>query len=158
TAHRPGRRQGRKRPQRNRIAGRGAPGNTGTDQVGRLAHADRGQLEHRFQADDEPGLPAACRECRENRRAEYFARPVEYALANKSREGPMRVIRPGIAVVTRKTRMQGLLERWATRPAARFRLVQAKVGELVRSGKSDQQWATQEAEVEYEDLDREDVV
>jgi NAD kinase len=70
----------------------------------------------------------------------------------------MRVIRPGIAVVTRKTRMQGLLERWATRPAAKFRLAQAKVGELVRSGKGDQQWAAQAAEVEYQDLDREDVV
>jgi NAD kinase len=70
----------------------------------------------------------------------------------------MRDIRPGIAVVTRKTRMEGLLERWTTRPAAKFRLVQAKVGELMRVGKADQQAAAQAAQVEYEDLDREDLV
>jgi NAD kinase len=69
----------------------------------------------------------------------------------------IRDIRPGIVVVTRKTRMEGLLERWSTRPSAKFRLVQAKVGELMRSGKSDQRSATRAAEVEYQDLDREDV-
>jgi len=70
----------------------------------------------------------------------------------------MRDLRPGIAVVTRKTRMEGLLARWATRPAARFALAQAKVGELARAGKLDQTSATRVAEVEYQDLDREDVV
>lgn len=70
----------------------------------------------------------------------------------------MRVIRPGIVVVTRKTRMEGLLSRWATRPAARFALAQAKVGELARAGKADQSSAMRAAEVEYQDLDLEDVV
>src|SRR5258708_31505992 len=66
-------------------------------------------------------------------------------------------LRPGIAVVTRKTRMEGLLARWATRPAAKFALAQAKVGELARAGKLDQRSANRAAEVEYQDLDLEDV-
>jgi len=67
-------------------------------------------------------------------------------------------LRPGIAVVTRKTRMEGLLERWATRPAAKFRLVQMKVGELIRAGAHDDRAAAQAAEFEYDDLDTEDEV
>ncbi|MBI3866612.1 MAG: NAD(+)/NADH kinase [Planctomycetia bacterium] len=67
-------------------------------------------------------------------------------------------LRPGIAVVTRKTRMEGLLERWATRPAAKFRLVQSHVAQLMRSGTADQKSAAVAAEEDYEDLDLEDVV
>jgi NAD kinase len=67
-------------------------------------------------------------------------------------------LRPGIAVVTRKTRMEGLLERWSTRSAARFRMAQIKVGELARAGNVDERSATRAAETEYQDLDREDVV
>jgi hypothetical protein len=52
--------------------------------------------------------------------------------------------------------MEGLLERWATRPAAKFRLVQMKVGELMRAGAHDERSAARLAEVEYEDLDTED--
>jgi NAD kinase len=70
----------------------------------------------------------------------------------------MRDLRPGIAVVTRETRMEGLLQRWSTRSAAKFQLLQAKAGELIRGGKSDQRAATRAAEAEYEDLDREDHV
>jgi hypothetical protein len=69
----------------------------------------------------------------------------------------MRELRPGIAVVTRKTRMEGLLARWSTRPAARFALAQAKVGEQARAGKLDRRVAATAAEAEYHDLDLEDV-
>ena len=70
----------------------------------------------------------------------------------------MRVIRPGIAVVTRKTRMEGLLARWATRGGARFALAQAKVGEMERHGKVDRQEVEELADLEYQDLDIEDAV
>ena len=70
----------------------------------------------------------------------------------------MRDIRPGIVVVTRKTRMEGLLARWSTRPAAQFALAQAKVGELAGAGKVDQRSVIRVAEAEYRDLDQEDAV
>ncbi len=70
----------------------------------------------------------------------------------------MRDIRPGIVVVTRQTRMQGLLARWSTKPAARFALAQAKIGELARAGKFDKASVERAAESEYEALDIEDEV
>jgi len=70
----------------------------------------------------------------------------------------MRDIRPGIVVVTRQTRMQGLLARWSTKPAAQFALAQAKVGEMARAGKFDKATVARAAEAEYRDLDREDDV
>lgn len=42
-------------------------------------------------------------------------------------------LRPGIAIITRKTRMQGLLARWATRGQAKFRLKAAKMQERART-------------------------
>src|SRR5262249_1336525 len=54
------------------------------------------------------------------------------------------------------TRMEGLLERWATKSAARFRLKQAKVVEMARKGKFDEQAVAAQAEAEYHDLDIED--
>jgi len=73
----------------------------------------------------------------------------------------MREIRPGIIVVTRQTRMEGLLARWATRPAAKFALAQAKVADLARAGKFDRgavRQAEQAAEAEFQDFDVEDDV
>jgi hypothetical protein len=67
--------------------------------------------------------------------------------------------RPGIAVVTRKTRMAGMLERWATKGAARFRLVQAKLIERARAGDDfDQDDALAEAEEEFDELAEEEDV
>src|SRR6516165_1375704 len=70
----------------------------------------------------------------------------------------MRDLRPGIVVVTRKTRMEGLLARWATRGGAKFALAQAKVGEMERAGKRDRKEVEALADLEYEDLDLEDAV
>ena len=70
----------------------------------------------------------------------------------------MRISRPGIAVVTRPTRMEGLLARWSTKPAAKFALVQAKVLEMARSPTRSRADIDDEAEAEYEDLDEEDEV
>jgi NAD kinase len=70
----------------------------------------------------------------------------------------MRDIRPGIAVVTRQTRMEGLLARWATKPAAKFALAQAKIGEMARAGKFDKASIDDAAQAEFEDFDQEDVV
>jgi hypothetical protein len=69
----------------------------------------------------------------------------------------MRVFRPGIVVVTRKTRMEGLLARWSTRPAARFALVQSKKRELARVGQFDDLGTTRAAEADFRDLDSEDL-
>src|SRR6266853_2246712 len=66
--------------------------------------------------------------------------------------------RPGTGVVTRPTRMQGLLARWSTKPAAKFALAQAKAGELMRSGNRAQSEIEELAEAEYWDLDIEDTV
>jgi hypothetical protein len=52
--------------------------------------------------------------------------------------------------------MEGLLARWSTRPAAKFALAQAKVGELARAGQHDQAAVALAAEAEYEDLNLED--
>lgn len=69
----------------------------------------------------------------------------------------MRDLRPGIAVVTRQTRMAGLLHRWATRGAAKFQMAQAKLVERVRAGVDfDEDALLAEAEEEYEDLQTED--
>jgi hypothetical protein len=70
----------------------------------------------------------------------------------------MRIIRPGIAVVTRPTRMEGLLARWSTKPAAKFALAAAKAAELGRAGSRDRASVARAAEAEYEDLDEEDEV
>src|SRR5687767_2096829 len=42
------------------------------------------------------------------------------------------MLRPGIAVVTRKTRLKGLLERWGTKGQAKFRLKQVRLREAAR--------------------------
>ena len=65
-------------------------------------------------------------------------------------------IRPGIAVITRQTRMEGLLARWATRPAARFALAQALRVERARAGVVDEAEVGQAADAAYDDLDLED--
>jgi hypothetical protein len=70
----------------------------------------------------------------------------------------MREIRPGIVVVTRQTRMQGLLARWSTKPAAKFALAQAVVGEMARRGKFDKAAADRAADEQFEAFDSEDEV
>ena len=70
----------------------------------------------------------------------------------------MREIRPGIAVVTRQTRMEGLLARWATKPAAKFALAQAKIGEMARAGRYDKASIDDAAQAEFQDFDLEDEV
>jgi hypothetical protein len=46
----------------------------------------------------------------------------------------MRLLPPAIAVVTQPTRLEGLVARWATRSAAKFRLKQAVIHERARRG------------------------
>jgi NAD kinase len=70
----------------------------------------------------------------------------------------IRDIRPGIVVVTRPTRMQGLLARWSTKPAAKFALAQAKAGELMRSGNRAQSEVEELAAADFFELDDEDTV
>lgn len=71
------------------------------------------------------------------------------------------MLRPGIAVVTRKTRFKGLLERWGTRGQAKFGIVQARLRDKARSPEtltlSQAALNDQEAEQDflaYEDEDR----
>ncbi len=65
---------------------------------------------------------------------------------------------PRIALVTRETRMAGLLGRWATRGQAKFRFKQAKTAAAAKAGLFDQAVATQAGEdedfAEIEDEDR----
>lgn len=53
---------------------------------------------------------------------------------------------PRIVVVTRQTRMEGLLQRWATRGQARFMFKQAKAVERARAGQLDAAAATLQAD------------
>src|SRR5687768_6572160 len=43
------------------------------------------------------------------------------------------MLRAGIAVVTRKTRYKGLLERWGTKGQAKFRIKQARLQDKARA-------------------------
>lgn len=65
-------------------------------------------------------------------------------------------VRPGIALVTRKTRLAGLLARWATKGAARFQIQQAKVREKVAGGAEPTADLLREAEEEFDLLEEED--
>jgi hypothetical protein len=74
---------------------------------------------------------------------------------------------PGIALVTRKTRLQGLLERWGTRGQARFRLAQAHVLEQERQRAAHGRAAHkarsntvshEQVAAEFEEYEREDAV
>jgi NAD kinase len=64
--------------------------------------------------------------------------------------------RPGIAIVTRKTRMQGLLARWATRGQARFRLKAARMQEQARSTAQVTSQALEDADAAFDSLEMED--
>ena len=64
--------------------------------------------------------------------------------------------RPGIAIITRKTRMQGLLARWATRGQAKFRLKAAKLQERARSREEVRSDAMEQGEEEFDALEAED--
>ena len=65
-------------------------------------------------------------------------------------------LRPGIALVTRKTRLEGLLARWATKGAARFQIQQAKLREKVAAGAEPTAALQKEAEEEFDLLEDED--
>lgn len=65
-------------------------------------------------------------------------------------------LRPGIALVTRKTRLQGLLARWATKGAARFQIQQAKLRDMVDAGAEPTATVQKEAEEEFDLLEDED--
>ncbi|MSR57475.1 MAG: NAD+ kinase [Planctomycetaceae bacterium] len=68
-------------------------------------------------------------------------------------------MRPGIAIVTRPTRMAGLLQRWATRGAAKFALVTAKRAVAARAPATvgfSEQALQASVEREYVDLVSED--
>jgi NAD kinase len=65
-------------------------------------------------------------------------------------------LRPGIAIITRKTRMQGLLARWATRGQAKFRLKAAKVQEQARSRAQVTQEALAAGDEDFDSLEAED--
>jgi NAD kinase len=64
--------------------------------------------------------------------------------------------RPGIAIITRKTRMQGLLARWATRGQAKFRLKQSKLQERARSSQQITDTMVAQSDEEFESLEDED--
>src|SRR5688572_14312111 len=65
-------------------------------------------------------------------------------------------LRPGIAIITRKTRMQGLLARWATRGQARFLLKAAKAQEKARSRAQVTSQTLEDADEEFDFLETED--
>lgn len=65
-------------------------------------------------------------------------------------------LRPGIAIITRKTRMQGLLERWATRGQAKFRLKQSKLQEQARSRAPRTSQTLDDGEEDFDLLEAED--
>lgn len=64
---------------------------------------------------------------------------------------------PAIALVRRKTGLEGLLARWATRGAARFKLKQARVQELV-SGGAEVEEAELDADEDFSSIEDEDAV
>lgn len=68
----------------------------------------------------------------------------------------MREVQSGIAVVTRKTRLKGLLSRWATRGQAKFMLAQAVVHERARQGQSVTQTSLNDADEQFDELESED--
>jgi len=68
----------------------------------------------------------------------------------------LRDVQPGIAVVTRKTRLQGVLARWATRGQARFMLAQAAVHERVRQGRRATPAVLSAADEQFAGLEDED--
>jgi len=68
----------------------------------------------------------------------------------------MKDLRPGIAVITRPTRMSGLRRRWATKGAVRFALATAKRAEAVQAGIVDEDDLEESIEREFDDLESED--
>src|SRR3954452_2800996 len=68
----------------------------------------------------------------------------------------MRDLRPGIAIITRKTRMQGLLARWATRGQAKFRLKQSRWQEKARSPQRVTSQMLEDSDEEFDALQAED--
>jgi hypothetical protein len=70
----------------------------------------------------------------------------------------MKDLRPGIAVVTRPTRMAGLKQRWATRGAVKFALATARRAEAVRAaaGAFDERSLQAVIDGEYAELESED--
>lgn len=65
-------------------------------------------------------------------------------------------LRPGIAIIIRKTRMQGLLARWATRGQAKFLLKAAKAQERARSRAEVTSQTLEDADEEFDSLEAED--
>lgn len=64
--------------------------------------------------------------------------------------------KPGIALVTRKTRMQHLLERWATRGQVKFALAAAHVVRAAEEAALGDRALARQVEEEYGDLEQED--
>ena len=64
--------------------------------------------------------------------------------------------RPGIAVITRKTRLQGLLGRWATRGQAKFRLKQSRMQEQARTRQRVTSEMLEESDADFDALEDED--
>lgn len=67
-------------------------------------------------------------------------------------------LQPGIAIVTRPTRMEGLKQRWATLGAIRFALASAKraEAELLAVGDVDEDELAAEIAADFDDLETED--
>ncbi len=68
----------------------------------------------------------------------------------------IRDVQPGIVVVTRKTRLRGVLARWATRGQAQFMLAQATVHEHARQGQAVTQSVLRAANQQFGELESED--
>ncbi len=65
-------------------------------------------------------------------------------------------VRPGIAVVTRQTRLAGLMQRWATRGAAKFQMAQARMRLLSDAATLAPTVLKQRTEEEFNELEIED--
>lgn len=64
---------------------------------------------------------------------------------------------PRIVVVTRETRLKGMLQRWATKGQAEFAFKRARAVHAVKQGKADDAMqAEEEAEADFQELDLED--
>ena len=68
----------------------------------------------------------------------------------------MREVQPGIVIVTRKTRLRGVLSRWATRGQAKFMLAQAVVHERARQGQTLSPATMAAANEQFGELESED--
>ncbi|MCY2966588.1 MAG: NAD+ kinase [Planctomycetota bacterium] len=66
--------------------------------------------------------------------------------------------RPGIALVTRPTRMRNLLHRWSTRGAAKFAILAAHRAQRAQTAESELRQVEEWAAAEFQDLEQEDAL